>query len=56
MDGDAEIVALAKHLRTGLERAIRGEGGLALAGMAKKASGGRLSSSVWRQAAEHWVV
>jgi len=50
------VLVLAKHLRTGLERAIRGEGGLALAGMAKKASGGRLSSSVWRQAAEHWVV
>ena len=46
------VLVLAKHLRTGLERAIRGEGGLALAGMAKRASGGRLLlfSSVWRQA------
>ena len=43
-------LVLAKHARTGLVRAMRGEGGLALAGMAKKASGGRLSSSVWRQA------
>ena len=43
-------LVLAKHARTGLVRAMRGEGGLALAGMAKKASGGRQSSSVWRQA------
>ena len=43
-------LVLAKHERTGLVRAMRGEGGLALAGMAKKVSGGRLSSSVWRQA------
>ena len=43
-------LVLAKHERTGLVRAMRGEGGLALAGMAKKASGGRLFSSVWRQA------
>ena len=43
-------LVLAKHARTGLVRAMRGEGGLVLAGMAKKASGGRLSSSVWRQA------
>ena len=39
-------LVLAAHARTGLVRAMRGEGGLALAGMAKKASGGRLSSSV----------
>ena len=37
-------LVLAKHARTGLVRAMRGEGGLALAGMAKK-SGGRLASS-----------
>ncbi len=43
-------LVLAKHARTGLVRAMRGEGGLVLAGMAKKASGGRLFSSVWRQA------
>ena len=45
-------LVLAKHERTGLVRAMRGEGGLAFgfAGMAKKASGGRLFSSVWRQA------
>ena len=43
-------LVLAKHARTGLVRAMRGEGGLVLAGIAKKASGGRLSSSVWRQA------
>ena len=43
-------LVLAKHARTGLVRAMRGEGGLAFAGMAKKASGGRLFSSVWRQA------
>ena len=43
-------LVLAAHARTGLVRAMRGEGGLALAGMARKASGGRLFSSVWRQA------
>ena len=32
-------LVLAKHARTGLVRAMRGEGGLVLAGMAKKASG-----------------
>ena len=37
-------LVLAKHERTGLVRAMRGEGGLAPAGMAKKASGGRLFS------------
>ena len=43
-------LVLAKHERTGLVRAMRGEGGLAFAGMARKASGGRLFSSVWCQA------
>ena len=40
-------LVLAKHERTGLVRAMRGEGGLALAGMAKKASGGRLFSPLF---------
>ena len=38
----ALVFAKQQHARTGLVRAIRGEGGLAPAGMAKKASGGRL--------------
>ena len=49
---EMSIAALvfAKHARTGLVRAIRGESGLVLTGMVKKASGGRLFSNVWRQA------
>ena len=39
-------LVFAKHARTGLVRAIRGESGLSLAGMVKKSSGGRLSFSV----------